>query len=182
MTFHHHFRSPDPPILRLGLSLSALMKTARLMFLSLIVFCAVSTVAQTRSFTVEQVMSSPFPTDLTIATQSPRMAWAFNLKGERNVWVADAPGFQARQVTHYQGDDGQQILSLRLTPDGHTAVYARGSETGREGHVANPATELKEPKQQVWAADVESGKTSLLGDMGCEQEDCADIQISPDGQ
>src|SRR5205807_2000910 len=38
------------------------------------------------------------------------------------------------------------------------------------------------PKQQVWATDVETGKARLLGDMGCEQEDCADIQISPDGQ
>jgi dipeptidyl aminopeptidase/acylaminoacyl peptidase len=61
-------------------------------------------------------------------------------------------------------------------------VYARGSEIGREGHVANPTTELKEPKQQVWAADVESGKPRLLGDMGCESEDCADIQLSPDGK
>ncbi len=96
--------------------------------------------------------------------------------------MADSPGFQARQLTHYQGDDGQQILSLRLTPDGRAAVYARGSELGNGGHVANPTSELKEPKQQVWAADVETGKTRLLGDMGCDQEDCADIQISPDGQ
>lgn len=158
------------------------MRTARLLPVLVILLFAVSAFPQTRSFTVEQVMSSPFPTDLTTAKQSPRMAWVFDLKGERNVWVADAPGFQAHQVTHYPGDNGQQILSLRLTPDGRTVVYARGSETGREGHVANPTSELKEPKQQVWAADVESGKTRLLADMGCEQEDCADIQISPDGQ
>jgi dipeptidyl aminopeptidase/acylaminoacyl peptidase len=50
-----------------------------------------------------------------------------------------------------------------------------------EGHVANPSTETKEPKQQVWAADVETGKPRLLGDMGCPEEDCEDIQISPDG-
>ena len=127
-------------------------------------------------------MSSPFPTDLTAATAANRIGWVFDLRGERNVWVADAPAFAARQVTHYQGDDGQQILSLRLTPDGKTAVYARGSEISRDGHVANPTSELKEPKQQVWATDVDSGKTRLLGDMGCQREDCEDIQISPDGQ
>jgi dipeptidyl aminopeptidase/acylaminoacyl peptidase len=48
--------------------------------------------------------------------------------------------------------------------------------------VANPTTELKDPKQQVWAAEVESGKTRLLGDMGCEREDCEDIELSPDGK
>jgi dipeptidyl aminopeptidase/acylaminoacyl peptidase len=149
---------------------------------SILVFYAVSGFAQSQNFTLEQVMSSPFPSELTAARNVNRVAWVFDFRGERNVWVADAPKFDARQVTHYQGDDGQQILSLRLTPDGKTVVYARGSETGRENYVANPTTELKDPKQQVWAAEVENGKTRLLGDMGCEREDCEDIQISPDGK
>jgi len=127
-------------------------------------------------------MSSPFPTGLTAAARANRIAWVFNSKGERNVWVADAPGFAARQITRYSGDDGQDILSLRLTPDGKTIVYARGSEVSREGNVANPSSELKEPKQQVWATEVENGKPRLLGEMGCSQEHCEDIQISPDGQ
>ncbi|MGC2698086.1 MAG: prolyl oligopeptidase family serine peptidase [Candidatus Angelobacter sp.] len=134
-----------------------------------------------RSFTLEQVMSSPFPTALTSATKANRIAWVFDSKGERNVWIADAPEFVARPVTHYQGDDGQDIFAVKLTPDGKTVLFARGSEVSSEGHVANPTTETKEPRQQVWAADVESGKPRLLGDMGCGEEDCEDIQISPDG-
>lgn len=126
-------------------------------------------------------MSSPFPTALTSAAKANRIAWVFDSRGERNIWVADAPDFAGRQVTHYQGDDGQDIFSVKLTPDGKTVVFARGSEVSSEGHVANPATETKEPKQQVWAADVESGKPRLLGDMGCGEEDCEDIQLSPDG-
>jgi len=126
-------------------------------------------------------MSSPFPTALTAAAKANRIAWVFDSKGERNIWVADAPVFAGRQVTHYQGDDGQDIFAVKLTPDGKTVVFARGSEVNGEGHVANPATDTKEPKQQVWAADVESGKPRLLGDMGCPEEDCEDIQISPDG-
>src|SRR5262249_50929646 len=65
--------------------------------------------------------------------------------------------------------------------DGKTVVYARGSELNGEGHVANPVSEIKEPKQQVWAADVETGKPRLIGDMGCD-DDCEDVQVSPDGQ
>lgn len=126
-------------------------------------------------------MSSPFPTALTAAAKANRIAWVFDSRGERNVWVADAPEFAARQVTHYEGDDGQDIFALKLTPDGKTVVFARGSEVSSEGHVANPASETKEPKQQVWAVEVETGKTRLLGDMGCAEEDCEDIQLSPDG-
>jgi dipeptidyl aminopeptidase/acylaminoacyl peptidase len=147
----------------------------------LILIFAISSIAQTPGFTLEQVMSSPFPTALTTAAKANRIAWVFDSKGERNIWVADAPDFAARQVTHYQGDDGQDIFAVKLTPDGKTVVFARGSEVSSEGHVANPATETKEPKQQVWAADVETGKSRLLGDMGCPEEDCEDIQISPDG-
>src|SRR5215467_231614 len=144
------------------------MKILRLL-LSLGFLCSLSALAQTQSFTLEQVMSSPFPSGLTAAASANRIAWVFDLRGERNVWVADAPKFEARQVTHYQGDDGQQILSLRLTPDGKTAVFARGSELSREGNVANPTSQLKEPKQQVWAIAVEdqSAQPRLLGDMGC---------------
>jgi dipeptidyl aminopeptidase/acylaminoacyl peptidase len=156
------------------------MKFCRLF--PILLFAATITAAQDRGFTIEQVMSSPFPTELTSAARANRIAWVFNSKGERNVWVADAPGFEARQITHYHGDDGQDIVALALTPDGKTAVYARGSELNSTGNVANPASETKEPKQQVWAVDVETGKTQLLGAMGCEQEGCEDIQISPDGE
>jgi dipeptidyl aminopeptidase/acylaminoacyl peptidase len=160
------------------------MKLLRLPLL-ILVFAA-SSLAQnpnvTKSgFTVEQVMGSPFPTALTAAAKANRIAWVFDSRGERNVWVADAPDFTGKQVTHYQGDDGQDIFAAKLTPDGKTVVYARGSEVSSEGHVANPATETKEPKQQVWAADVDTGKTQLLGEMGCGEEDCEDIQLSPDG-
>lgn len=150
--------------------------------LLVVAFCSALALGQNSGFTLEQVMSSPFPSGLAVARNAGRIAWAFNFKGERNVWVADAPNFEVRQITHYQGDSGQQIESVRLTPDGKSVLFVRGSEINSTGHVANPASELKEPKQQVWAADVETGKTRLLGDLGCEREGCEDIEISPDGQ
>jgi dipeptidyl aminopeptidase/acylaminoacyl peptidase len=156
------------------------LSSLSLFFLSFCLFTSLQ--AQNSSFTLEQVMSSPFPSELVTAKQAPRIAWAFNTKGERNIWIADAPGFQARQITHYTGDDGQAIASVRLTPDGKTVLYARGSELNSSGHVANPASANKEPKQQVWAVEVDGGQPRLLGDMGCDEEGCENIQISPDGQ
>lgn len=138
--------------------------------------------ARAQKFTMEQALSYPFPDGLTAAAQGERIAWVFNARGSRNVWVADGPDFTGHQVTHYRGDDGMPIASLRLTPDGSTVVYARGSETNGKGEVADPTSDVQRPEQQVWAADVANGEPRLLGTMNCTPEGCEDIQISPDGQ
>src|SRR5437867_3352008 len=109
------------------------------------------------NFTLEQVMSSPFPSNLIAAKRSGRIAWVFNAKGVRNLWIADAPNFAARQVTHYGEDDGVPISSLRITPDGRTLVYIRGSELNENGRVADPTNGVSARKQQVWAVDVDGG-------------------------
>ena len=156
--------------------------------LGLILFCAPAVWGQS-PFTLEQVMSSPFPSELVAAAHSSRIAWVFNAKGVRNVWVADGPDFvhSARQLTHYGADDGQPIASLRLTPNGETAVYVVGSELNEAQESANPESWTKGAKQQVFALDVDAkdkdkdAAPRLLGEMGCPDEDCEDIEISPDG-
>jgi len=127
-------------------------------------------------------MSSPIPSNLVAAKRGARVAWVFNTKGVRNLWIADAPNFAARQVTHYSEDDGVPIASLRITPDGRTLVYVRGSETNDTGRVADPTNGVAVRKQQVWSVDADGGSPRLLGEMGCGEEDCEDIEVSPDGQ
>ncbi len=100
----------------------------------------------------------------------------------RNVWIADPPTFAARQLTRYNADDGQPIASLRITPDGKTVVFARGTEANEAGRIADPTSGITARKQQVLAADVQTGKIKVLGELGCGEEGCEDIQISPDGQ
>jgi len=150
-----------------------------------VILGSLTALAQT-PFTVEQVMSSPFPSELTVAAQGSRVAWVFDAKGVRNVWVADGPDFSrtARQLTHFTTDNGQPIASLRLTPDGNIAVYALGTELNDAQESANPSSSTKGAKQQVFALDVEAKDSSprLLGDMGCPDEGCEDIQISSDSE
>ncbi|HZD31649.1 MAG TPA: hypothetical protein VE779_08305, partial [Candidatus Angelobacter sp.] len=146
----------------------------------LVLVTSISLVAA--NFTIEQVLSSPFPTGLTTASHAPRIAWVFNAKGVRNVWVADGPGFAARQVTHFAGDNGTPIASLRLTPDGRTVVFVRGTETNEAGRVAAPTNDLTPRKQMVFAMEVDGESPRALGEMGCGEEDCEDVEISPDGQ
>jgi dipeptidyl aminopeptidase/acylaminoacyl peptidase len=144
---------------------------------------------QAQSFSIEDILSAPFPSQLTTAAHANRIAWVFDDKGARNVWTAAGPDFHPQQITHYVGDDGQPLASLRLTPDGKTIVYARGSEVNEAGRAANTATDVKQPTQAVWAVDIVSGiangKTAnprLLGEMGCPEEGCEDIELSPDGK
>ena len=138
--------------------------------------------AQAQGFTIERALGYPYPYGLTAAAHAARIAWVFDARGSRNVWVADGPEFSGRQVTHYTGDDGMPIASLKLTPNGNTVVYARGSETNAQGEVADPTNDVHQPEQQVWAADVSNGEPRLLGTMNCGFEGCEDIQISPDGK
>jgi dipeptidyl aminopeptidase/acylaminoacyl peptidase len=165
------------------ISEQALRRAQELLALIAIVCC--SSVAWPQSFTLEQVLSSPFPSELSAAGRANRVAWIFNAKGERNVWIADGPDFvrTARQVTRYTGDDGQPIASLRLTPDGKAVAYVRGTELDERQESADPAHRVQQPKQQVWSKDVESAEPPrLLGELGCEDEGCEDIEISPDGK
>ncbi|HWZ83265.1 MAG TPA: prolyl oligopeptidase family serine peptidase [Terriglobales bacterium] len=127
-------------------------------------------------------MSSPFPTNLVASQQSGRIAWQFTATGEHNVWVADAPNFEGRPVTHYTGDDGMPLAALKLTSDGRTVVYARGTEANSAGEIADPTSGVEKRTQQVWAVDVDKGEPRLLGEMGCDEEGCEDIQTSPNGE
>jgi len=169
-------------------NLSALLCGGTLLLCSSLITSSARSSAQTppHPFSLEQVLSSPFPTNLVAAgptnDHAGRIAWVFSAKGEHNVWIADAPNFAARQVTHYVGDDGMPIAALKLTPDGRTVVYARGTEANSAGEIADPTSNVEKRVQQVWAVDVDKGKPRLLGDMGCDEEGCEDIQISPNGE
>jgi dipeptidyl aminopeptidase/acylaminoacyl peptidase len=152
-------------------------------FLLTFLLCLFSSdAANAANFTLEQVMSSPFPSNLVAASHSGRVAWVFDAKGVRNLWVADAPNFAARQVTHYEGDDGLAIASLRITADDRTLVYVRGSEANESGRIADPTNAVWSRKQQVWAVEVDAGAPRMLGEMGCGEEECEDVELSPDGQ
>ena len=155
------------------------MKLRRALVLVAVLNCAYAAWAQ---FTLEQVLSSPFPSQLQAATHENRIAWVANQRGVRNVWIADAPSFGARQLTTYAEDDGETISSLRLTPDGKTAVYVRGTETNKSGEVADPSSSVHQRHQDVWAIDANGGAPRDLGAMDCSDEGCEDIEISPDGK
>ena len=123
--------------------------------------------AAAQSFTLEQIKGYPFPNELTAAATGSRIAWAFNERGARNVWVAEGPDFKARKLTNYNIDDGQELTSLSLSDDGRYIVYVRGGDHGSnfESSVpVNPALSATQMKVQIWSAPFAGGEPKLLGD------------------
>ena len=113
-----------------------------------IVSCALAAPAP---FTIDQVLSSAFPTHLTAAPTGGRVAWVSNARGVVNILVAEPPGYQARRVTNYTEDDGQDITELRWTPDSTTLVYVRGLGPNASGESPNPALDPRGAEQTILA-------------------------------
>src|ERR1044071_7839483 len=77
-------------------------------------------------FTLEQVLSAPFPSEMIASAQGDKVAWVFLQNGRRNIYIAEAPAFKGRQLTRYAQDDGQEITSLVFSPDATLIAYVHG--------------------------------------------------------
>ncbi len=135
------------------------------------------TQAPPRSFTVDQILGFPSPENLTVAPVGSTIAWSFNERGVRNIYVASGPGFTARRLTSYKEDDGQELTHVAFSNDGKTIVYVRGGDhgSGRPGDDGppNPAQLPIQPKIQIWSVPVAGGEARMLSDGD-------DFAISPD--
>jgi hypothetical protein len=90
-------------------------------------------------FSIEQILSAPFPTALIAAPEGARFAWVSNRLGRRNAWLATRhatdSGYSARPLTRYTQDDGQEIRTTgRKSPispssDAKTHSYSSAAET-----------------------------------------------------
>jgi dipeptidyl aminopeptidase/acylaminoacyl peptidase len=143
------------------------MKRSVLSIVLLAVVFSGSASAQ-KPFSLEQVLAAPFPSELTPAPAKGRVAWVFNARGRRNLWVAE-PGadgsYKGRQVTSYNDDDGQDLGQLSWAPDATTLVYTRGGDLEfLDRPYPNPQSSSRGVEQGVWALSLESGETKLLGE------------------
>ena len=129
-----------------------------------------------RPFTVEQILSFPSPDNLVASPAGSTIAWTFNERGVRNIFVASAPAFEAHKVTSYTEDDGQELTQLEFSRDGKTIVYVRGGDHGSNRGAdtpPNPAGLSVQPRIQIWSVNVSGGTPKLVA----EGDDPA---VSPD--
>ncbi len=146
--------------------------------MSLVVRCAIAAVifssagsfaVAAEPFSLQQVMSAPFNSELIAAPAKDRVAWLSNAEGRRNIWVAapesNGSGYVSRQITHYQSDDGQEISNLAWSPDAESIVYVRGGDTDDpEKTSPNPALVPGGAQQDVWLVSLKGSAPRELGE------------------
>jgi dipeptidyl aminopeptidase/acylaminoacyl peptidase len=108
-------------------------------------------------------MSAPFPSAPVVSPSGGKVAWIYNARGVRNIWVAEPPEYRGHGVTAYTADDGQEISELRWTPDGREIAYVRGESANGAGEYPNPASDPKGAEQQVWVVALDAAPR-LIGE------------------
>jgi dipeptidyl aminopeptidase/acylaminoacyl peptidase len=115
-------------------------------------------------FTLEQVMSSPFPADLIVSADGNKIAWVFDAEGKRNIWIAEAPAYKGKQLTRYAEDDGQEILEPIFSPDGNYIAYVRGGDPNADGDIPNPTSDPAGASQEVYVVSTRNGQVVRIGE------------------
>jgi dipeptidyl aminopeptidase/acylaminoacyl peptidase len=111
-----------------------------------------------------ETLALPHASGLTGAKDVPLFAWVDNAAGVRNIWVA-GPGWPARQLTAFTGDDGQQLYHLALSRDGTMLAFVRGGddEFPNEEDLPNAGPDPAPPRQQVFVMPVVGGPPQMIG-------------------
>ncbi len=107
------------------------------------------------SFTLADILSAPFPSELVAAPSGRALAWIGDEQGRRNVWVAEAPAWRARRLTRWVADDGQELSELTWTADSRGLLVVRGGDPGGNHDEHQPANPLSDPRgteQAIWLA------------------------------
>ena len=128
---------------------------------------ALASAGMARSLSMAEIASAPFPAFLTAAPKGESVAWMFNERGARNIWVGslDAAGkAHSRRITAYTGDDGVDISALAWTGDGASLVYVRGGDSGGRRPI-NPGSLASGPVPgSIYAVPAAGGAPRVLAE------------------
>jgi dipeptidyl aminopeptidase/acylaminoacyl peptidase len=134
-----------------------------------------ATLPAQQPFTLDQVLSAPYLSDLTASKTGHRLVWSQNHKGHWNLWAAEGPAFTPRQLTNYNQDDGGELSQLTFTPGGDAVVYVRGEGKNSAGEYPNPTNNPAGAEEDIWLVSW-SGGTPRKIDAGDT------LRISPKGR
>jgi dipeptidyl aminopeptidase/acylaminoacyl peptidase len=120
--------------------------------------------AHPAAFTINEVMQAPYPSNLSAAPSGTAVAWVFDTKGVRNIWVADSSGAApARPITAFTEDDGFDIGDLAWSPDAKSIAFTR-AETLEDDAPANVGSTPGGPTgREVWVVSTSGGAPHKVG-------------------
>ncbi len=106
------------------------------------------------SFTLEQILSFPFSSSMAASPDGRKVAWVTVQNGARNIWVAEGPGFEGRNLTGWTADDGQELSPPVWGPGGDRLYFARGGGPNSQGEFPNPGLDPAGAELAVWTVDL----------------------------
>jgi dipeptidyl aminopeptidase/acylaminoacyl peptidase len=128
----------------------------------LLIYLLVNQSLSYAQFSLEQILDAPFPTELQASPVGNKIAWVFNIRGSRNIWLAETPDFKPRQLTDYQEDNGHMISSLSFAPDGNSLFYLRGDAPNSAGEFPNPANLQENVERAIYKIDLKNPQPQKL--------------------
>jgi dipeptidyl aminopeptidase/acylaminoacyl peptidase len=118
--------------------------------------------------TMSQIASAPFPYDLIVSPRDGTVAWVYNERGARNVWIARprrSGRHSARRLTRYAADDGNTLSGLAWSGDGESLLYTRGGVWWDGEMPVNPLSLPEGPRGgAVWAIAATGGAARRIGE------------------
>lgn len=129
---------------------------------ALMLLCSLISNDRAYAYTLESILSAPYPENLVSSENGERIAWTEFREGSRSVWTAAAPNFSPMRIADFPNDDGRPLGQLSLSNDGTIAVFTRGGPKNWDGDHPNPDSDPKGATQEVWIAPTSRGSARLL--------------------
>jgi dipeptidyl aminopeptidase/acylaminoacyl peptidase len=122
--------------------------------------CAATRAVSVQPLTIERITSAPFPSQMVAAPKGSAVAWVYNERGARNVWLAERHerGYVSRRLTVYTGDAGLDINELTWSADARKLFYTLGGDDNGLSAV-NPLSLPSGPRAgEVWSVGVDGAE------------------------
>ncbi len=123
-------------------------------FFPLWFLCSISWLAA-QEVTIEQMLKTPFPTDLVNSSDGQALAFVMNSAGVRNIYVGRYPKFTPESITQFKEDKGSSLGQLAFSADQSKLIFVQGDGANRKGEFPNPTSDPDGMDQVIWMANVD---------------------------
>ena len=130
--------------------------------------------------TIAQYLKPGMPVELVSAKAADRIAWIAYEEGKRNVFTAVGPTYTPVRLTAFLKDDGIDMTGLRISDDGLTIVFVRGTSPNNQGWVADVASDPSGGERAIWG--VHAGVPGTAFRVASSDERQLTPELSPDGK
>jgi dipeptidyl-peptidase-4 len=127
----------------------------------------------------QRFLSPASPLEVVAAKTVDRIAWTSFEEGKRNAYTAAGPTYTPVRLTNFMTDNGIDLSGVKISDDGSTVIFVRGTVPNRDGWVANPTADPNGPERSIWAARTAGGAAwKVYADEGLP---AAVPDLAPDG-